>query len=322
MAEMTLREAIRQALREEMQRDERVFLMGEDIGAYGGAYAVTKGLVDEFGPLRVRDTPISEGTIVGVAVGAAMGGMRPVAELMTINFALLAMDAIVNSAAKVHYMFGGQITDPVVIRTASGWGQLAATHSQSFESWFAHVPGLIVVMPATPYDAKGLLKAAIRDDNPVVFIEHSLVYGIRGEVPEGDYVLPFGKADVKREGSDVTIVTYARMLHISLRAAVTLASQGIEAEIIDLRSLRPLDIETVLKSVRKTNHVVIAEEDWKTYGVGAEVAARIVESGFDSLDAPPVRVAMQEVPMPYARNLERAAIPDETSVINAVKSVV
>ena len=322
MAEITLREAIRQALREEMQRDERVFLMGEDIGPYGGAYAVTKGLVDEFGPTRVRDTPISEGTIVGVAVGAAMGGMRPVAELMTINFALLAIDAIVNSAAKVHYMFGGQIRSPVVIRTASGWGQLAATHSQSFEAWFAHVPGLIVVMPATPYDAKGLLKAAIRDENPVVFIEHSLVYGIRGEVPEGDYVLPFGKADVKREGSDVTIVTYARMLHISLRAAVTLASQGIEAEIVDLRSLRPLDMETVLKSVRKTNHVVIAEEDWKTYGVGAEISARIVESGFDYLDAPPVRVAMQEAPMPYARNLERAAIPDETSVINAVKSVV
>ncbi len=322
MPELTFREALRQALREEMQRDERVFLMGEDIGAYGGSYAVTRGLLEEFGEKRVKDTPIAEAAIVGLATGAAIGGLKPVAELMTINFSLLAADQIINHLAKIYYMFGGQFAAPAVIRTAAGWGQLGATHSQFLEVIYSHVPGLKVVMPATPYDAKGLLKAAIRDEDPVLFIEHTLLYGIRGEVPDGDYVVPIGLADIKRPGRDVTIVAYARMVHVALNAARQLETEGVDCEIVDLRTLRPLDIETVIESVKKTNHVVIVEEDWKSFGVGAEVAARIAEQAFDYLDAPVVRVGMLEVPMPYNRNLERHVVPDEADVVEAVHLVV
>ncbi len=322
MPELTFREALRQALREEMQRDERVFLMGEDIGAYGGSYAVTRGLLEEFGEKRVKDTPIAEAAIVGLATGAAIGGLKPVAELMTINFSLLAADQIINHLAKIYYMFGGQFNAPAVIRTAAGWGQLGATHSQFLEVIYSHVPGLKVVMPATPYDAKGLLKAAIRDEDPVLFIEHTLLYGVRGEVPDGDYVVPIGLADIKRPGRDVTIVAYARMVHVALHAARQLEAEGVDGEVVDLRTLRPLDLETVIQSVKKTNHVVIVEEDWRSFGVGAEVAARIVEHAFDYLDAPVVRVGMLEVPMPYNRNLERHVVPDEADVVEAVRSVV
>jgi len=321
MPEMTMRDALREALREEMIRDERVFIMGEDVGAYGGTYAVTRGLPQEFGEKRVKDTPIAESALVGAGVGAAMGGLRPVVELMTINFSLLAIDQIVNNAAKVRYMFGGQVKVPLVIRLPAGWGQLGATHSQTFESWYSHIPGLKVVMPGTPYDAKGLLKTAIRSDDPVVFIEHSLLYGLRGEVPEGEYVLPIGKADVKREGRDVTIVTYSRMLQVSLRAAETLAQRGIEAEVVDLRTLRPLDMDTVVRSFQKTNRAVIVEEGWRTCGMGAEIASQIYERAFDYVNAPIVRVSAAEVPVPYARNLELLAIPNEESVVRAVRQV-
>jgi pyruvate dehydrogenase E1 component beta subunit len=320
MAVITIREALKQAMREEMQRDERVFLLGEDIAAYGGAYAVTKGLVEEFGEERVRDTPISEGIIVGAAMGAAVGGQRPVAELMTINFALLAMDQLINHAAKMHYMFGGQWNVPMVVRTAAGWGQLSATHSQTLEVFFAHVPGLKVIFPGTPYDSKGLLKAAIRDADPVVFIEHTALYGVKGEVPDGDYVLPIGKSDIKREGQHCTIATYGRMLQVSLEAATTLAADGIEVEIVDLRTLRPLDMAPVYESVQKTNHAVVVTEEWVSFGVGAEVAARIAHDSFDDLDAPVGRVGSLEVPMPYAKNLEQAVLPWPKNVIEAVKA--
>lgn len=319
MPELTYREALRQALREEMQRDERVFVMGEDVAAYGGTYAVTKGLAEEFGEKRLRDTPIAESVIVGSAVGAAMAGLRPVAELMTVNFSLLAMDQIVNHAAKLHYMFGGQVEVPLVIRTAAGWGQLASTHSQTFENYFAYAPGLLVVAPSTPRDAKGLLKASIRDPNPVVFLEHSLLYSLRGEVPEDDHLEEIGKSQILRTGRDVTIVSYSRMAVASMLAAERLAKEGIEAEVVDLRTLRPLDMEPVLGSVRKTNHVVVAEEGWRSCGMGAEIAARIYEGAFDYLDAPVTRVASLEVPIPYNRKLERKAIPDEETVIQAVR---
>ncbi len=321
MAERTYRDAIKEALREEMKRDERVFILGEEVGVWGGTYAVTRGLYDEFGEKRVRDTPIAEAVIVGAAVGAAMGGLRPVAELMTINFSLIAIDQIINNAAKIHYMFGGQIRAPVVIRTPAGWGQLAATHSQSFEAWYASLPGLVVAMPGTPYDAKGMLKAAIRSENPVMFIEHSRLYGVTGEVPDEEYTLPFGKSDVKREGKDVTIVTYSRMLHVSLSAAVKLAQDGIEAEVIDLRTLRPLDLEPVYTSVRKTHRALVVEEDWLSCGMGAEIAARVSKETFDYLDAPVERVAAAEVPLPYAKNLEALALPDENNVIAIVKQM-
>lgn len=322
MAEITYREALAQALREEMHRDEKVYLIGEDIGHYGGSYAVTKGFLDEFGAQRVIDAPIAEMGIVGTAIGAAMNGMHPVAELMTINFAILALDQIVNHAAKLHYMFGGQIKVPMVVRTVSGWGQLGATHSQSFESWFAHVPGLKVVTPATPADAKGMLKSAIRGPDPVIFIEHSLLYGIKGEVPEGDdFLLPLSGAQVLREGNDVTIVTYSRMAIMALRAAAKLAQEGIEAEVIDMRSLRPLDMEPAIESVKKTNHALIVSEDWRTLGMGAELAAQIYEQAFDYLDAPVGRVASLEVPMPYSKVLEQMVVPDENRLIKAVHEV-
>ncbi len=321
MPEITYREALAQALREEMHRDEKVYLIGEDIGAYGGSYAVTKGFLSEFGAQRVIDAPIAEMGIVGTAIGAAMDGLRPVAELMTINFAVLALDQIVNHAAKLHYMFGGEITVPMVVRTVSGWGQLGATHSQSFESWFAHIPGLKVVTPATPSDAKGMLKSAIRGSDPVIFIEHSLLYGIKGEVPEGDHLLPLVGAQVLREGRDVTLVSYSRMAILALRVAAKLAQQGIEAEVVDMRALRPLDMQPAIESVMKTNHAVVLSEDWRTGGMGGELAAQIYEHAFDYLDAPIGRVAAEEVPMPYSKVLEQLVVPDENKIIKAVHEV-
>ncbi len=278
MAIITVREAISQALWEEMEADPKVFIMGEEVGVWGGTYAVTKGFYDHFGAKRVKDTPIAEAAIVGGAIGAALTGLRPIAELMTINFAFSAMEHIVNEAAKLHYMFGGQFVLPLVIRAVSGGGrQLGATHSQTPDAIFAHFPGLKVVAPGTPADAKGLLKAAIRSNDPVLFIEHATLYQTRGEVPEGDYIVPIGKSIVQRPGKDVTIVTYSKMLEISQKAAEQLAADGIEAEIVDLRSLRPLDMGPVIESVKKTNRVVVVEEGWKSFGVGAEVASRIYE---------------------------------------------
>ncbi len=323
MPAITIREAVSQALWEEMERDQNVIIMGEEVGVWGGTYAVTKGFYDHFGAERVRDTPIAEGVIVGAAVGAAMNGLRPVAEIMTINFAYLALDNIVNQAAKMRSMFGGQFAVPIVVRTTSGGGkQLGATHSQTPDVIFAHFPGLKVVAPATPADAKGLLKAAIRTDDPVLFIEHSTMYQERGEVPDDkDFILPIGKSDVKRRGKDVTLVTYSKMLQISLKAAEALAAEGIEAEVIDLRTLRPLDLEPVYESFKKTNRAVIVEEGWRSFGVGAEVAARIYEECFDYLDAPIQRVAQKEVPLPYSSDLEKSAIPNANDVIQAVKAV-
>jgi pyruvate dehydrogenase E1 component beta subunit len=318
----TFREAISDALWEEMERDERVFIMGEEVGVWGGTYAVTRGFYDHFGEKRVRDTPIAEEAIVGAAVGAAMNGLRPVAEIMTINFAFLALDALVNLAAKAHYMFGGQFTVPMVVRTTTGGGrQLGATHSHSPEHLFAHFPGMIVSVPSTPADAKGLLKAAIRSDNPVLFVEHSTLYQTRGEVPVGDYVLPLGKADIKREGSDVTLVSYAKMTQVSLDAAKELEKEGISVEVVDLRSLRPLDTELVMASFKKTNHCVVVEEAHALYGVGAEIAARIQEQAFDWMDAPVRRVSTEDVPLPYSRELEQSALPDMQKIMKAVKEI-
>ncbi len=322
MAHITMREAISQALWEEMERDPAVFIMGEEVGVWGGSYAVTKGFYDHFGGERVRDTPIAEASIVGGAIGAALVGERPVAELMTINFAFAAMDHIVNETAKLHYMFGGQFKLPLVIRTVGGGGrQLGATHSQSPDAIFAHFPGLTVVAPGTPADAKGLLKSAIRSDNPVLFIEHATMYQVRGDVPDGEYTIPLGKSTIQRPGRDVTIVTYSKGLEISLKAAETLAKEGIEAEVVDLRTLRPLDMEPVLESFRKTNRAVIAEEGWKSFGVGSEIESRIYEQAFDYVDAPIKRVAQDEVPLPYNRTLEQAALPQPEDVIAAVKEV-
>ncbi len=322
MARITVREAISQALWEEMEADPRVFIMGEEVGVWGGTYAVTKGFYDHFGPKRVKDTPIAEAAIVGGAIGAALTGTRPVAELMTINFAFSAMDHIVNEAAKLHYMFGGQFVLPMVIRAVGGGGrQLGATHSQTPDAVFAHFPGLKVIAPGTPADAKGLLKAAIRSNDPVLFIEHATLYQTRGEVPDGDFVVPIGKSTVQRPGKDVTIVTYSKMLEVSQKAAEQLASEGIDAEIVDLRTLRPLDMEVVIESVKKTNRAVVVEEGWKSFGVGSEVASRIYEEAFDHLDAPVKRVAQLEVPLPYNRNLEQLALPNPEWVIKAVKEV-
>jgi pyruvate dehydrogenase E1 component beta subunit len=305
-----------------MERDPNVFIMGEEVGVWGGTYAVTKGFYDHFGAERVRDTPIAEAVIVGAAIGAALTGVRPVAELMTINFAFSAMDHIVNEAAKLHYMFGGQFVLPMVIRTVGGGGrQLGATHSQTPDAIFAHFPGLKVVAPGTPEDAKGLLKSAIRIDDPVLFIEHATLYQVRGDVPEGDYTIPIGKSKIQRAGRDVSIITYSKMLETSMKAAEQLAQEGIEAEIIDLRTLRPLDMEPVLESFKKTNRAVIVEEGWRSFGVGAEVATRIYEEAFDYVDAPIRRVAQKEVPLPYNRNLEQMALPQEEDVIQAVKEV-
>ncbi len=325
MRTITYRDALREAIREEMLRDERVFIMGEDIAGYGGTYAVTKGLYEEFGEKRVRDTPLAEEVITGVAIGAALGGLRPIMELMTINFSLLASDLLVNSAAKMRYMFGGQPAVPFVVRMPSGGGaQRAAQHSQLFETWFAHVPGLKVVMPATPYDVKGMLKSAVRDPDPVLFIEHELLYNVKGEMPdeEDDYTVPLDRGEVKRPGRDITIITFSRMLHLSLQAAEDLAKEGIEAEVIDLRSIRPIDIDLLVDSVKKTNRVVIAEEGWKYYGTGQGLAALIYENAFDYMDAPIQHVTGADVPMPYSKVLERAALPKKSDIVNAAKAIV
>jgi pyruvate dehydrogenase E1 component beta subunit len=322
MARITMREAISQALWEEMERDPNVFILGEEVGVWGGTYAVTKGFYDHFGADRVKDTPIAEAVIIGSAIGSALTGLRPVAELMTINFAFSAMDHIVNEAAKLHYMFGGQFVLPMVIRAVGGGGrQLGATHSQTPDAVFAHFPGLKVVAPGTPEDAKGMLKSAIRSDDPVLFIEHATLYQVRDEVPEDEYTTPLGKSVIQRQGRDVTIVTYSKMLEISTKAADQLLKDGIEVEIVDLRSLRPLDIGPVLESFKKTNRAVIVEEGWRSYGVGSEVAARIYEEAFDYVDAPIQRVAQKEVPLPYNHSLEQMAIPQVDDVIKAVKEV-
>lgn len=322
MPRITMREAISQALWEEMEGDPTVFIMGEEVGVWGGSYAVTKGFYDHFGPERVKDTPIAEATIIGAAIGAALTGLRPIAEIMTINFAFSAFEHIVNQAAKLHYMFAGQMKIPMVIRTVSGGGrQLAATHSQTPDGIFAHFPGLIVVAPGTPEDAKGLLKSAIRIDDPVLFIESATLYQLRGEVQEGELLIPIGKSKVQRAGKDVTIVTYSKSLDTSLKAADQLAQEGIEAEIVDLRTLRPLDMEPVLESFKKTNRAVIVEEGWRSFGIGAEVASRIYEDAFDYVDAPIQRVAQKEVPLPYNRTLEQLALPQVEDVIRAVKEV-
>jgi pyruvate dehydrogenase E1 component beta subunit len=319
VAELRYFEAINQALFEEMERDERVFLFGEDVGLVGGTFRATEGLMAEFGGRRVRDTPISEAAIVGLGIGAAMVGLRPIAELMTMNFAIVAMDQIVNHAAKARYMFGGQVTLPLVIRAPQGGGtQKGAQHSHSIESWFVNTPGLRVVLPATPHDAKGLLKTAVRHDDPVLFIEHEMLYATRGEVPEGDLLIPFGVADVKRPGRDVTIVAWSKMVLEALAAAETLAEEGIEAEVIDPRTLAPLDFGTILASVQRTRRAVVVEEGWRNVGVGAEIAARIHEHLFYELEAPVGRVAAADVPTPYAKNLERLALPDARRIVEAV----
>jgi pyruvate dehydrogenase E1 component beta subunit len=321
MATVRYREALNQALREEMQRDERVLIMGEDIGVFNGAFKVTQGLLEEFGEKRVRDTPISENTIVGMGVGAAMTGLRPIVELMTINFSLLAMDQIVNHMATIHYMFGGQVTVPMVVRMPQGAGhQLGPTHSHCLEAIFLHVPGMLVAVPSTPADAKGLLKAAVRDDNPVVFIEHESLYGQRGDVPDdGDHTVGFGQAAIRREGEDVTIVGISRMALTAERAAKALADEHeVEAEVIDPRTLRPLDLDTILASVRRTNRCVIVEEGWPHGGVGANLAALIQEQAFDHLDAPISRVTGADLPMPYSKPLEQIAYPHEPQVVEAV----
>ncbi len=321
MAQMRYREALNAALHEELSRDERVMLMGEDIGVFGGAFKVTEGLLEQFGEKRVRDTPISENTIVGLGVGAAMAGLRPVVELMTINFALLAFDQIVNHAAHIHYMFGGQARVPLVVRMPQGAGhQLGPTHSHCFEALFLHVPGLLVAAPATAADAKGLLKTAIRDENPVIFIEHESLYGVRGEVPDdAEQLVDFGRARIAREGADVTVIGVSRMAVTAERAAATLADEhGIDAEVIDPRTLRPLDLETLLASVRKTNRCVIVEEGWPHGGVAANLAALISEQAFDDLDAPVRRVSGADVPMPYSKPLEDIAYPHEPQIVSAV----
>ncbi len=322
MAVMTYRDALNQALREEMHRDDRVFLMGEEVAEYDGAYKVSRGLLKEFGARRVVDTPIAELGFAGIGVGAALVGLRPVIEMMTWNFALLAIDEIVNAAAKMRYMSGGQLGVPIVFRGPGGSAlQLGAQHSQSFESWYAHVPGLKVVMPATPADAKGLLKSAIRDDNPVIFIEGEMLYNNKGEVPEAEYTTPIGTADVKRPGRDVTLICHAKTVSVALKAAEQLATEGVEAEVLDLRTIRPLDTQAILSSVAKTNRCVVVEEGWPFAGVGAEVVDVIQREAFDALDAPIMRVTGADVPMPYNKQLEKAAKADPAKVVAAVKQV-
>lgn len=324
MKELTVRDALREALREEMKRDKTVFLLGEDIGRYwGGAFGVTKGLAEEFGDERVRDTPISESAIIGVGVGAAITGMRPVAEIMFGDLSALAMDQICNQAAKIRYMFGGQVTAPLVIRTPFGAGvNIASHHSQSLEAWFMHTPGLYVAVPSTPYDAKGLLKTAIRGDNPVFFVEHKLLYPVKGMIPEEDYTVPFGVADVKREGADVTIFATLYMVHKALAAAEKLSKEGISAEVVDPRTLSPLDKSTIVKSVKKTGRIIIVTEDCKTGGVSAEIAAIVAEEALDYLDAPIKRVAEPDTPIPFSPPLEQFVIPDEKSIMKAVKETI
>jgi pyruvate dehydrogenase E1 component beta subunit len=323
MIRVTLRDALRDAMAEEMRRDPDVFLMGEEVGQYQGAYKVSRGLLEEFGPRRVVDTPITEHGFAGMGVGAAMAGLKPIVEFMTMNFAMQAIDHIINSAAKVHYMSGGQITAPIVFRGPNGAAsRVGAQHSHDYSSWYANVPGLKVIAPYDAADAKGLLKAAIRDPNPVVFLEHELLYGIEFDVPEGDdHIVPIGKAAVKREGTDVTITAHSRMVGFALKAADELAELGISAEVVDLRTLRPLDTETVIQSVKKTNRLVTAEEGWGPMGVGAEVIAVVVDQAFDWLDAPPARVHQKDTPLPYAANLEALSLPNVADIVAACRAV-
>ncbi len=322
MATLTMREALNQAMSEEMARDPDVFILGEEVGAYQGAYKITQGLVAKFGDWRVRDTPIAEEVIAGIAVGAAFIGLRPIAEMMTFNFSLLALDMIVNHAAKYRYMSGGQIRCPMVMRGPSGAAaQVAAQHSQAFESWYANCPGLVVVMPSTPRDAKGLLKSAIRDDNPVVFMENEVLYNFKGEVPDEEFHIPLGLGEVKRAGRDVTIVAWSRSSVTALAAAKTLAGEGIDAEVVDPRTLRPLDEDLIFESVRKTGRCVVVEEGWPVAGFGAEISDRVQRNCFDALDAPILRVTSADVPMPYAKTLETAYLPQPARVIDAVHQV-
>ena len=322
MPTLTYRDALNQALREEMQRDPLVFLMGEEVGVYQGAYKVSRGLLEEFGPERIVDTPIAELGFAGIGVGAAMGGLRPVIEFMTWNFAVLALDQIVNSAAKMLYMSGGQIPMPIVFRGPNGAAlQLASQHSQAWESWVSHIPGLKVVAPATPADAKGLLKSAIRDNNPVMVLEGEMLYNLKGEVPDGEHLVPIGRADVKREGKDVTLICHSKTLTVALKAADQLAEQDVSAEVLDLRSLRPLDDEAILASVRKTNRAVVVEEGWPHAGIGAQIVDLIQRDAFDDLDAPIQRVHQADVPMPYNKHLERAAKASPEKVVAAARHV-
>ena len=320
MPEMTYRDALNAALKEEMRRDPSIVTWGEDVALYEGSFKVTRGLLAEFGDARVKDTPISENTIVGAAVGAALGGLRPIAELMTVNFALLAMDQLINHMAKIRAMFGGQVNLPMVVRMPGGGGsQLGAQHSQSLESYFMHCPGIYVVAPATPADAKGLLKSSIRNDNPVVFLEHELLYNSKGEVPsDGDHLVPLGRAVVSRQGTDVTIIAYSRMAVLSLQAAEELEKNGISCEVVDLRSLAPLDTGTFLDSVRKTSRAVVVSECWKTCGVGSEISSLVFENCFDVLSAPVKRVSGLDVPMPYSRKIEKLCIPRVEDIAAAV----
>ena len=322
MAVITYRDALNMALREEMHRDDRVFLMGEEVAVYQGAYKVSKGLLQEFGEMRVVDTPITELGFAGVGVGAAMAGLRPIIEFMTWNFALLALDQVVNAAAKMLYMSGGQFPMPIVFRGPNGAAlQLGAQHSQAWESWLAHIPGLKVVAPATPYDAKGLLKAAIRDDNPVCFLEGEMLYNTKGEVPDTDYVIPLGKAEVKRVGDQVTLVSHGKMVLVALQAAEAMAKDGISCEVVDLRTIRPMDVETIVQSVKKTTRCVVVEEGWEVCGVGAQVVDYVQRHCFDYLDSPVLRVHQADAPMPYTKSLEKAAKPDLPKTIAAIKQV-
>jgi len=323
MAEMTYRQALHDTLREELQRDENVFLLGEEIGNFEGSYKITAGLLKEFGPRRVVDTPICENGFVGMAVGAAMLGLRPIVEIMTINFIVLAMDEIVNHAAKIYYMFGGQTPVPMVIRTPGGGGQqLAATHSQNLEVWFAHVPGLKVVAPSSPADAKGMLRTAIRDNNPVIFLENLALYNVKGNVPDNGYTVPFGKANVTKEGKDLLVISYSRMAAVALDLARRLEQENkLSVEVVDVRSLRPMDTETIVNSVKKTGRAIVFEEDWLSFGVGAEIVARVQEDAFDYLDAPVKRVASVEVPLPYSKPLERAALTGAKQLMEAIEEL-
>jgi len=322
MPVVTYRDALTQALREELQRDDTVFLMGEEVAQYNGAYKVSKGLLDEFGPMRIVDTPITELGFAGVGVGAAMVGLRPIVEFMTWNFALLAIDEVVNAAAKMLYMSGGQYKMPMVFRGPNGAAlQLAAQHSQAWESWLAHIPGLKVLTPGTPADAKGLLKSAIRDDNPVVFLEGEMLYNTKGEVPEGEHIVPIGVAELKREGDHCSVITHGKMVLVAMRVADDLAKEGINIDVVDLRSVRPMDVEAIARSVQKTNRAVVLEEGWEICGMGAQVVDFIQRECFDDLDAPVLRVHQEDVPMPYAKNLERAAKPDAGKTVAAIKKV-
>jgi pyruvate dehydrogenase E1 component beta subunit len=320
MATITVREALQQALREQLE-DPRVFIIGEDIGYYGSTYGVTAGFLEEYGTERIRDAPIAEAGIIGLGIGAAMVGMRPICEIMSVNFSLLAFDQIINHAAKLHYMFGGQIQCPLVIRTTNGWRNLSATHSQSFDSMFAYVPGLKVVAPSSPADMKALFKASMEDPDPVIFIEHTLMYGVRGEVPDEPYEVRIGESRIAREGKDVTIVTYSRPVHLAIEAAERLAQEGIECEIVDLRTIRPMDMSKALESFRKTGRAVVVSEEWESHGVQAEVAARLYEHGFDYLDAPIERVGYREVPFPYATNLENQVVVTTERITEAIRKV-